>query len=258
MLTRLKYFAVPIGIAISFGIAFLFVESSERFQNCIEEGQQKADQKSSQNQITDIVTSFIIRKRCLGDYVEANANGIIALFTIILAGSTWGLWSITRQGLRVQSEETKIIQRAYLSVDSGGVTPLVSIGTSVAHIVVKNVGNLPARNVSWFIDVKFSQDGQLNDFPIDRSEIYGNNVIPPGTEMRRSQNFRAVGDKIFTLGVEETHLYVWGEIFYHDGFGKGRSTKFCHRYSGGVQAAAAYNFLRADSMRYHQYGNDAD
>lgn len=60
-------------------------------------------------------------------------------------------------------------------------------------------------------------------------------------------------------------LYVWGEIRYQDGFDKVCSTKFCHRYDHrGIQKVpvgrwyAGQDMITAESMRYHQFGNDAD
>jgi hypothetical protein len=178
-------------------------------------------------------------------------NGLLVIVTTLLFVVAW-----------IQIRDARVLQRAYLSVDSAGVEPLASGGisdsTSVAHVVIKNVGNLPARDVKWFISAKFSTNGRLDDFPIDRSVIYGNNVVPPGTEMKRSQNFKATYAETSALQAEKTHLYVWGEIFYSDGFGIKRFTKFCHRYSRGVVVSMPHYFIRADSMRYHQYGNDAD
>jgi hypothetical protein len=70
----------------------------------------------------------------------------IDVFTGLLFVATVGLGIIGVCSLRNQSRETKILQRAYLSVESAG-AELASIRNSVAHIIIKNVGNLPARNV---------------------------------------------------------------------------------------------------------------
>jgi len=174
-------------------------------------------------------------------------NGLLVVASFLLFVVAW-----------IQIRDARVLQRAYLSVDSAGIAPLDPYITCAAHVIVKNVGHLPARDVRWFISAKFSENGRLNDFPIDRSVIYGNNVVPPGTEMKRSQNFRATYAEISALQAETASLYIWGEIFYTDGFGTARSTKFCHRYSRGVVMALPHYSISADSMRYHQYGNDAD
>jgi hypothetical protein len=67
------------------------------------------------------------------------------------------------------------------------------------------------------------------------------------------------------------YLYVWGAVYYEDGFGSGqRTTKFCHRYNcinlaeiwepPGMGGAARLKGHEIEAMfaRYHRYGNDAD
>ena len=169
-----------------------------------------------------------------------------------------------------QSAETRILQRAYIAVGAGGILPLDA--KSVAHIEVSNVGNLPAREVSWFIDYAIDTDGQRRDFPVIEDQFYGQNVIPPGTTMNRSQN--CILDQQDIMALEDSEelvsFYVWGEIRYLDGFDVRRVTRFCHRYNnrGLVQAVTQLHqggartitdrHITAESMRYHQHGNDAD
>ena len=63
------------------------------------------------------------------------------------------------------------------------------------------------------------------------------------------------------------YVFVWGVVYYHDGFGTRRFTRFCHRY-----ATASYDrsvnwkaktfrtrcILDGDKARYHTEGNEAD
>jgi hypothetical protein len=90
-------------------ITFVILRSSERYQHCIEEGQQKAQQISPQNQTANVIVTFVIGKRCLGDYVQAYSPGISALFTLILAASTVGLWFVTWAGIIGRREETRML-----------------------------------------------------------------------------------------------------------------------------------------------------
>jgi hypothetical protein len=54
---------------------------------------------------------------------------------LVLAGSTALLWNATRQGIRAQSEDTRIIQRAYLSVEPHGIHPMIDRPDNlVAHV----------------------------------------------------------------------------------------------------------------------------
>lgn len=141
---------------------------------------------------------------------------------------------------------------------------------SIAHITVKNVGRLPARDVSWFIDYVVSPNGKLERFPIGEDQFYGKNfVIHPGAEMKRSKDCPLTEAEAQSLrqSTDRTRVffYVWVEVRYQDGFGKVRSTKFSHRYDHrGIEKVpntrwyAGQDMITAESMRYHQFGNDAD
>jgi hypothetical protein len=100
----------------------------------------------------------------------------------------------------------------------------------------------------------------LNDFPIDEIVAEGENTVPPGTKMR--QGGGEIADMKWQDGL---YLYVWGAVFYEDGFGKERVTRYCHRYNCGnlvVNASGGLNWGKAaiatKHARYHRYGNDAD
>jgi hypothetical protein len=218
------------------------------------------------------------------EFIEKNEKIFTVLTTVFIAAFTGTLWWSTRRLWRAtknladdakitaesQSTDTRVLQRAYLAIAPGGVIPLSSTTPpyTVAHISVQNVGNLPARNVSWFIDCKLSLDGKLNDFPIDESLFYGKNIIPPGTEMKRSQTCNFDFEEVRDFQKSDLSFYVWGEVRYLDGFDTPRFSKFCHRYNktgmgyGDVALGGGYvagvPMLRADGMRFHQFGNDAD
>jgi hypothetical protein len=51
---------------------------------------------------------------------ERTATDPVALFTLVLSFATIGLWITTLNGIRRQSNETKILQRAYLSTAPRG------------------------------------------------------------------------------------------------------------------------------------------
>jgi hypothetical protein len=113
-------------------------------------------------------------------------NGLLALVTggLVLVG--WRQVRVTKDIADRQVRDTEILQRAYVSVEPGGLNQLVGLEREdkvvVGHVALQNVGHLPARNVSWSIDIKQAAAGNLNDFPIDENRFCGNNVIPPGTK----------------------------------------------------------------------------
>jgi hypothetical protein len=185
----------------------------------------------------------------------------LALLTGALAVSTVGLWVATGIGVRVQIKDTRILQRAYLSVNPLGVARFTSGQAFFScDVGFQNVGNLPAKNVRWFIDRMFADDRWLKEFPIKEDGFEGKNIIAPGIEMRKgttaieSQSFYAARNR---GGVG--WLYVWGEIRYDDGFGSDRFTKFCFRYNmAGASPDLTKEGIPKENARYHAYGNDAD
>jgi len=182
-----------------------------------------------------------------------NAEELIALFTGILAVSTIGLWVATQSIFRHGRRTTERQLRAYIAVEPRGVLKVAKpANRAIASIGIRNAGHLPAIKVGWKIDVKFSTEVKLNDFlpvtVIDERE----NVVSPNVFVERgSDMFEA--DQL--RNKRDFYLYVWGAVFYEDGFGEERFTNFCHRYN-------CVNFknrrISAQFGRYHRHGNQAD
>jgi hypothetical protein len=187
-------------------------------------------------------------------------TGFISIGTIAISIGTIALGIIAWQ----QRKDSRIIQRAYLAVDGLGIEPFHS--KSIAQLSVRNAGRLPATEVSWFIGCRVSENGRDEDFPISENEFHGSNTIPPGAEMRRSQDFTVDEDQLTNFFKDDRKfVYVWGEIRYLDGYGKQRKIRFCQRYDQrgkGVvpdgKAFAGKRMLIAESMRFHKFGNYAD
>jgi hypothetical protein len=181
-----------------------------------------------------------------------------AVYTAVLAVSTIGLWIVTARGIRNQRRDTEILQRAYLSVEPGGIREPYDRADRVnGYVVCRNRGHLPARKLSWHVRTDTGQQGAENfgqqgaeNFPIgEMSEPRG--VVTPGTEMiRQSGTF-------FTEKLENA-LFVWGMVTYDDGFGNRRYTKFCHRYHTKPFLHAGTFQMPPDAGQIYEYGNDAD
>ena len=179
MLIRPRWL-IPLGVAIASALFLLMIQSSERFQNCIENAQYKEAQTTHPKQLSDVPITFLMRERCWGDYVDTYGNGLIALFTITLAGSTIGLWFATWQMGERQSAETKILQRAYVTAEPAGISPYISLdGRLSCDVYFRNSGNLPATNIEWVITQQFDTNPVRATFPIDPKDFGGHNLIPP-------------------------------------------------------------------------------
>jgi hypothetical protein len=157
-----------------------------------------------------------------------------------------------------RARETRILHRAYVNAAPLGVAPFLSDnGMLSCDVAFHNGGNLPARKVRWFIDRKFSTDGHLDDFPIG-STFSGDNIIAAKAEVRKGvkainaaelESFKQGG------GAKDRWLYVWGRVFYGDGFGRDRHTDFCFRYN---LASVKEGKIAAETGRQHEYGNRTD
>ena len=155
---------------------------------------------------------------------------------------------------RSQARDTRVLQRAYLSAEPFGINPYLGAGDNViGHVSFRNVGHLPARDVSWFVAMEIDPSDERTQFLIDDDKFFGKNVIPPGTPMIQ-------GTYSFARP-QDGFIYVWGEIRYNDGFGTRRFTKFCHRYNCKtflkLPERNRYG-ITTEYARYHEYGNDSD
>jgi hypothetical protein len=174
----------------------------------------------------------------------------VATYTAVLAISTILLWIATACGIRNQRRDTEILQRAYLSVEPGGIHEPFDRGDRVqGRVICRNRGRLPARKLSWHLRTDIVQPG-AKEFPIgEMSEPRG--VVAPGTEMIVSASW------FFTERLQNA-LFVWGMVTYDDGFGKRRYTKFCHWYPTKPFLGSGIFHLSPDAGRMWEYGNDAD
>src|SRR5215831_16298029 len=104
-------------------------------------------------------------------------TAVLALFTLALWRSTRNLRIATRETANRQKCDTEILQRAYIAVAPRGIHLLYQGDKLIGHVSIINAGNLPARNVSWFIGIKISASGNEAHFPLKSGA--GNIVISP-------------------------------------------------------------------------------
>ncbi|HEY7998080.1 MAG TPA: hypothetical protein VIE87_04595 [Pseudolabrys sp.] len=97
------------------------------------------------------------------DEILAAATAIIALYTIVLA-------CIARK----QTKDSRIINRAYLSVEPRGIKYWPSDESKyLAYIAIRNVGHLIAKDVRWWIKMAPNVSGELKDFVFKPAEPMG-------------------------------------------------------------------------------------
>lgn len=157
-----------------------------------------------------------------------------------------------------RAHEVRMLHRARVSVLPKGVASSISGSEMLAcNVAFYNGGNLPATRLCWLIDRKFSMDGHLDDFPIERL-LSGSSIVP--AKMKVIKGARAIAltelDSFRTGGgAKDRWLYVWGRISYEDGFGRNCRTDFCFRYN---LAGMKDKKILVGTARQHEYGNRAE
>jgi hypothetical protein len=190
------------------------------------------------------------------DHTETGANATIA-------GNNQTRVSAERQ------------DRAYIAVQPGGINKTQNGTCAVGDVIIKNVGNIPAHNVSTHARIKVGKSKKIKKFDSTDPWNMTERTIHPGDNIRRSSTGNLDIKNIDIAGV---YVFVWGVVHYSDGFGNKRFTRFCHRYPGacvqhndiqsmngpGGMAAIVRQTRYPDELipakyaRHHQYGNDAD
>ena len=198
----------------------------------------------------------------------------LVVFTFVLAASTIGLWIVTAQGVGNQAKDTRILQRAYISVEPDGLHPYAKSHACITTVIITNVGHLPARNVRWAIHSILDFDDRRPRSKLTITwPLEGEITLSPGAPMKQGAlEPRKIGHDTESLRPQVgLYIYVWGVVRYDDGFGNDRSTYFCHRYNcvnlrnvnPDVSAPGAFRYdsaatIAPEHARYHRYGNDAN
>ena len=207
----------------------------------------------------------------IGKFLDAAAPAFTALATIAIAFFTYTLKKATDQlrfegkSQRELSEKTADRQlRAYISVEPDGIDDFIPDDRVIARINFHNTGSIFARDVYAFVDRKLSDDGELPEtaFPIGEPRIRGDNVIGPRANILYATAAIPKSEIDSGRGAAKIigknfYLYVWGQVWYHDGITGGRYTKFCHRYNFSGVPEGEYT-VRPKNYRYHHHGNKID
>lgn len=170
---------------------------------------------------------------------------------------------------------SEVESRAYLAVEPMGVNQLIGRDCAIGLVQVRNVGKIPARQVSLSVHMEISwgpepthKDRRTNFVALVETKAVSQRVVQPGGTMRQGSSELLDMMDIYGDGRSDHNIYVWGVAAYFDGFAKEpRWTKFCHRYSVSsrcrdvdlnIWPTESRTIISADKARYHTYGNEAD
>jgi len=242
--------------------AFLSVEYkiSKTFQACLTEyTNQQRDQVREQGKSR---FRALLVVECSGKFIDANHGALTAIATLLIATFTATLWIATIQLQRTgerQNRTTRILERAFMSVEPGGLEEWQSRRDVIScDVIMRNVGKLPARNVRWSIQWDLDENRHRSNFSLSDDLDHGPIVVAPGTRAinttptRRTDEFEAF---LTNAGIQDRFAYVWGEVRYDDGFGVIRWIKFCHRYNVAAAVGAPRHRIAPKRGRYHENGN---
>jgi hypothetical protein len=110
----------------------------------------------------------------------------ITIFTFFIMGFTGLLCWVAYK----QWRDSRIIQRAHISVEIGGLNPIIGIPDGTGHIVIghvifKNSGHLPAREFKWYVRTDQCQSDRWQPPQIpDIGAFEKETVIAPGGTMK--------------------------------------------------------------------------
>jgi hypothetical protein len=185
--------------------------------------------------------------------VTTITGGIIAWFTIVLAG-------VGRQ----QVADTRILQRAYLSVEPSGIEWLgLPEGVLIGQVIFKNVGKLPATEFVSVVKKIEVHDANWVTPALTDADLptWITSVIPIGGEVPQGSAGITSEEVKQASASGDKYLYVYGRAKFKDGFGSECHINFCHRYPWAkVQPLTPSSGIRISNefARYHHYGNVAD
>ncbi|AEH88036.1 hypothetical protein Mesop_3594 [Mesorhizobium opportunistum WSM2075] len=174
------------------------------------------------------------------------------------------------QALAQAENTSKLELRAYLNVIPNGINPLKKRRNVIGHILIRNVGQSIAQNVRTFVRLTISEDRDWVTPATDSSSSKASGALVPSGEIGKGSYGVIATSEIAATIEPRRYAYVWGAVFYDDGFNQPRATRFCHRYncesaeSPVMSVGNTGRFITGEwsidpsIARYHEHGNDAD
>ncbi|HXQ51140.1 MAG TPA: hypothetical protein VN802_08615 [Stellaceae bacterium] len=252
---------ISAAILIAGALCVLGAHSSPTFQVCVERHEKDQRYYPRQDKETPghiFVKTGIVYFGCGVRTADIHQGALSIFFAAILATVGFLQFLVYRGQLAA----TKAMQRAFIAVEADGVEDFFGV-RPVAKVKIINTGNLPATGMDWTVFYDIGMDHRRKVFRIDETDMErGTNLLAPKAEMRRFQ-YRALNyDEIDLFYCCDGAVYVYGIVYYFDGFGTKRWTKFCHRYDKHCFRYDAHmrpkRNLSGRSARQHQFGNGTD
>jgi hypothetical protein len=175
---------------------------------------------------------------------ERTTSDPIALFTLVLAFSTVGLWVSTiglyrasERQLGLASETAQRELRAYIVGTSSAQMRGFNGPRPICLLSFKNAGQTPAFNVSvWTSNAVAAYPMENppappNHTPEEESSV---GVVAPGGEFHNEivSDIEVTAAERAEVIAGRCAFYIYGKISYRDSFGIERTATFCHFFAG--------------------------
>jgi len=185
------------------------------------------------NQDRDLAPRVATRANTWAALIIAILTAVLAIFAARLWRSTEKLWTITNRTLQRAEQISRKELRAYVSVEPLGISEYAGHNLLVGRFKVRNIGKIPALDMSIYSHDRIGGRCARKDFPIGTARI-SPTVLQPGAEMEfmSYEDYPMSADQVdseepLKLG---GYLYIWGEVLYSDELNTMGWTAFCHRY----------------------------
>lgn len=159
-----------------------------------------------------------------------------------------------------QRTSTERELRAYVSVAPNGINPTKVRDAVIGHVVVKNVGQVIAQEVTVTVNMQILLGKQHTLFRASTvnnqaiGSMHPNVEIILGSYEIISNKERPTVSNVTKDATQREYIYVWGRVSYTDGFENPRWTDFCFRYDTDNWAKEG---VPKEKARYQPLANTA-
>jgi hypothetical protein len=254
-------FIIFLGIAI----ALLIVWFSDAFQQCMNQSYYESSDYEPEKGVAQLIATLGWSKTCGGNFLEEDGAAITAFFTLGLGISTIGLWLSTQNLWRVTDSTLRHAEgtarrelRAYIGVEPRGVKRITGQDLLLGHIVIRNFGRIPAKNISMFAVTDYYSDPTKMVFKF--GELYkSKTALQPRAKMVYGAASAVDIDSIKVTDDDEAdyvgYIFVYGKVTYTDEVNTDGWTEFCHRYP--CEMMDGDSRIRRKHARYHEIAGNA-
>jgi hypothetical protein len=180
--------------------------------------------------------SAIFRGWVVSDKIAAIASLVAFLQFLVLLAVVLVMFRTSRRQLR-----------AYVSMDEGSVRLVDDPnGEQIleGYVKLKNFGNTPAYEYRNFAMIKVLN---VNAPPFEETSVAdGRGLLGPGAETALSVYWRPSDGDLAAIRAGTKRIFVWGEAYYVDAFGKNRYFKFYNVNAVGELAGLGWTLTAAD------------